>query len=540
MDLVYVFDRPWKNRLWTYQEILLASHPVIVCGTEHVRWSDFEWTLLSLRTSFRYFPRAAIAWEAIVFDRGNLQSINQPAERSVLHTLHEHETIVKRILSTRRWLLSTFSGLLLTYTTTSLLIGVVSICARNYPRWGVRFQLGGKTENAFMFIGCFGTLYCLMFFWFAVRPTYQSYRGDIKETASDDLVGALYQRAATDPRDMAYGIWAILRQRGASDLSEPRYDVAKERQIPLLYRQLTVHLIQTTRNLRFLHIAAARRLPGAPSWIPDWSTFNSNTWRELPGFPGTDLQGIATSPESEDRLSKHRARQLISLDSTQSVLKVLARETGVVCGCVSFSLMTVTALETDERHAHMQNLRSILQWADWAKAIGCKIYAIFYTQPFNALAPISAGAPWPSPRDRTSWAKILSGSKRDSLEAYLSLWMDGTKVPRWFRKFMTTQICLCNLIAELKRKICYVSISAIPGAFCLLACSDETKVDDRALLVCGLPGWIVVRKRDGPNSAVEIISPTSLQGSATVDKPVNMNNGGDVALDNLFFEYHVH
>jgi len=129
-DLVYLFDRPWKDRLWTYQEILLASHPVIVCGTEHVQWSDFEWTLLYLRYSFKHFPRAFIAWEAIVFDRGQLQSVNQPAERNVIHTLQEYETIVGKIVSTSRWLWNTAIGLLTVYTTTTLLVSVVSFCSR--------------------------------------------------------------------------------------------------------------------------------------------------------------------------------------------------------------------------------------------------------------------------------------------------------------------------------------------------------------------------------------------------------------------------
>jgi len=131
-DLVYLFDWPWKARLWTYQEILLASYPAIVCGTEHVQWSEFEWTSLFLRSLFRYFPRAAIAWEAIVFDRGQLQSSNRPAERSVLHTLQEHETIVEKIISTRRWLLSTALGLFLVYTTTTFSVGVVCLLSKVY------------------------------------------------------------------------------------------------------------------------------------------------------------------------------------------------------------------------------------------------------------------------------------------------------------------------------------------------------------------------------------------------------------------------
>jgi len=541
LDLVYVLDRPWTTRLWTYQEILLATHPVIVCGTEHVQWSDFEWTLLSLRSSPRYFPRVAIAWEAIVFDRGSLQSIDRPAQRSTLHTLHENETIVKKILSTRRWLMTSLSCILLACTITVFLIGSSSRKAEGTPKWVVPFQLGRKTAIVSVVLGFFGSWYFLILFCFhAVRPTLQTYRSDLKETTSDDLVGALYQRVATDPRDMAYGVWAILRKRGASDLSLPIYDVAKEAQIPLLYRQLTIHLIQATGNLRFLHIAAARRLPGSPSWIPDWSSFNSNTWREMSGFPGTDLHRRAASTESEETLRRHRALQVMSLDSTQSVLTVLARETGFVCGCVCFYLITVTALETDERHAHLENLRSMLQWAEWAKAIHCEINVLSYTQPSHDLLPISAGAPWPSQRDRTSWGEILSGSRRDSLEEYLNLWMNGTKVPRWFRKFMATQICLCNLLAEFERKICYVSSSVKPGRFHLLACSEKTKVDDRALLVCGLPGWIIVRERNGFDHGVEIISPVVPQGSVTVDYPINMSNSGDSTLDDLFVEYHIH
>jgi len=574
-DLVYLFDRPWKDRLWTYQEILLASYPVIVCGTEHVQWSDFEWTFLFLRSSFRHFPRAAVAWEAIVFDRGQLQSFNRPTERSVLHTLQEHETIVRKIILTRRWLLSTAIGLLLAYTTTTLLVGVVSVCSRKYPEWRFRFVLERKTENAFMYIGIFGVFLCIMFICFELRPEYQTYRGDIKETASDDLVGALYQRAATDPRDMAYGIWAILRKRGASDLSEPMDDVAKEAQIPLLYRQLTIHLLLTTGNLRFLHIAAARRLPGTPSWIPDWSTFNSNTWRDVPGYPGTDLHGIAARhpPGSEDRLRMLRARQNLSIDSTQSVLTLLAREAGTVRGCVSFyaikaipletdnlrpskwnslchhllggfrhrSCRLYRGIETDERRAHTENLRSMLQWADWAQTIGCKIHATFYTQPtLQELFPISANATWPSQKDRTNWGKTLSGSRRHKLEGYLTLWMDGTKTPRWFHKFMATQNCLCTFIAELERKICYVSSLVNPGTFCLLACSDKTKVDDRALLVCGLPGWIIVRKREESDNAIDIISPQILQGIAANGKTRNLINRDDAALDDLFVEYHFH
>ena len=85
----------------------------------------------------------------------------------------------------------------------------------------------------------------------------------------DSLVGALYQIAATNRRDMAYGIWAILRNLGAIDLPKPAYDADDGTQIPLVYWQLTINLLQVTGNLRMLYIAAGRRLQDTPSWVPD-------------------------------------------------------------------------------------------------------------------------------------------------------------------------------------------------------------------------------------------------------------------------------
>jgi hypothetical protein len=51
---------------------------------------------------------------------------------------------------------------------------------------------------------------------------------------------------------MAYGIWAILHKLGASSLPEPTYDADDETEIPLLYRQPTVNLLEVTKNLRIL------------------------------------------------------------------------------------------------------------------------------------------------------------------------------------------------------------------------------------------------------------------------------------------------
>jgi hypothetical protein len=388
-------------------------------------------------------------------------------------------------------------------------------------------------------------LVLLVYSWFELRVFPPPHRGNLNGTVPDSLVGALYQRAATNRRDMAYGIWAILRNLGATDLPKPAYDADDGTQIPLVYWQLTINLLQVTGNLRMLYIAAGRRLQGTPSWVPDWSSFKSNAWRDLPGFPGTDL--LRAHPrilfEAKEIVKKERAHQRVSIDPTQRILSVLAEDTGAICGCVSFQSTSET-FEALERNSHLENMRSMLQWASWAENIGCKVSGFFFPPPNHELAlevtPLSAGGTRLGWRDRTQWEKLLAKPRRDKLNIYLSRWMDGVKVPRWFLRFMSTQIYLCTLLAELNRKICHVSISDEPGKFRLFVCSAETQVNDRLIRLCGLLSPIVMRKHGELTNSVSIISPTALQGQGARRKSKSRNEGSEISLENQFVEYHIH
>jgi hypothetical protein len=41
-DMDDLLDREWVRRIWTYQEILLASNPTVVCGGFHLPWAQFS------------------------------------------------------------------------------------------------------------------------------------------------------------------------------------------------------------------------------------------------------------------------------------------------------------------------------------------------------------------------------------------------------------------------------------------------------------------------------------------------------------------
>lgn len=526
-DLIYVLDRPWRSRIWTYQEILLASHPVIACGSEHVEWSDFEWALILLRSTSDNLPSAVAAWESIAFDRGKVSSAVRPTEPDVLHSLQEREQDVMMILASLRILTTGLICCVLAF----LVMTLINFAAERQPVYV------GVTAGVILVL--------LVYSWFELRVFPPPHRGNLNGTVPDSLVGALYQRAATNRRDMAYGIWAILRNLGATDLPKPAYDADDGTQIPLVYWQLTINLLQVTGNLRMLYIAAGRRLQGTPSWVPDWSSFKSNAWRDLPGFPGTDL--LRAHPrilfEAKEIVKKERAHQRVSIDPTQRILSVLAEDTGAICGCVSFQSTSET-FEALERNSHLENMRSMLQWASWAENIGCKVSGFFFPPPNHELAlevtPLSAGGTRLGWRDRTQWEKLLAKPRRDKLNIYLTRWMDGVKVPRWFLRFMSTQIYLCTLLAELNRKICHVSISDEPGKFRLFVCSAETQVNDRLIRLCGLLSPIVMRKHGELTNSVSIISPTALQGQGARRKSKSRNEGSEISLENQFVEYHIH
>lgn len=42
MSLVHLFSRPWWRRMWIIQEVALAPHVLLVCGSRQIPWSTFH------------------------------------------------------------------------------------------------------------------------------------------------------------------------------------------------------------------------------------------------------------------------------------------------------------------------------------------------------------------------------------------------------------------------------------------------------------------------------------------------------------------
>lgn len=80
-------------------------------------------------------------------------------------------------------------------------------------------------------------------------------------------------RNCTDPRDKYYGLHAVLDRFGIQlGTRESLY------QIHDLYKDLFLCLLHKTKTLKVLLCAWSPSLLGAPSWVPDWSRNEEQSW----------------------------------------------------------------------------------------------------------------------------------------------------------------------------------------------------------------------------------------------------------------------
>jgi hypothetical protein len=84
----------------------------------------------------------------------------------------------------------------------------------------------------------------------------------------DDLIDSTYNRKATESKDMAFGLWAILQRRTRLPLPKVDYAESKEN----IYASFSRLLVQITGSPHLLLVAAINNMEGQPSWVPDWAS----------------------------------------------------------------------------------------------------------------------------------------------------------------------------------------------------------------------------------------------------------------------------
>jgi hypothetical protein len=71
-DLERLLFGLWKTRVWTYQEVLLASQPIAVSDLSHVPWLTFASALVFIETSAGLPPLGS--WTEIFNSRAHYRA----------------------------------------------------------------------------------------------------------------------------------------------------------------------------------------------------------------------------------------------------------------------------------------------------------------------------------------------------------------------------------------------------------------------------------------------------------------------------------
>ncbi len=166
----------------------------------------------------------------------------------------------------------------------------------------------------------------------------------------DDLIDGVYTREATNPKDMAFGLWAILERRSLSALPNVDYKKPKE----TIYVEFSRLLLQITGSPHLLLIAGMNNMKGQPSWAPDWTPNMKH------GCRWGDIEDLISINDSAEDLKRKTEGTIFIPMVSERAISVRGRRHGVVIATFNFQ-RTQSSYQQAEFRKHILNLRLMLQ-----------------------------------------------------------------------------------------------------------------------------------------------------------------------------------
>lgn len=175
---------------------------------------------------------------------------------------------------------------------------------------------------------------------------------------SEDLLTGLCSRTAREPKDMAYGMWAVLERGGIGSLPKPDYSANTGD----VFKTFTIHIMQMTQSVEPLLLAALKGLPGQPSWVPDWTAHHILRHKKPRRRRGKLVASLIFPTYSNlERKLEEKVRGRFTLTEDGTVLKIQGSEIGHITLVARFADTHMDYLDA-EKNAHLQNLHLILDY----------------------------------------------------------------------------------------------------------------------------------------------------------------------------------
>ena len=342
----------------------------------------------------------------------------------------------------------------------------------------------------------------------------------------ENLINCLYLREASEPKDMAFGVWAVLQKKEAD---RPLPTISYTNDLKHIYWTLTTELIQRTHSLQLLYLAPSKGMSDAPSWVPDWSARNEHQWRTImSSMSQTDRYGRDLTPRAQ---RAHRFREkdtaaYFELDTTQTILTVRGLH---VCDIGAMDPLDFQETKNDfhesERAVHLDNLRLMLKYASpWGNiwnyiSADLKTSAIF---PYSLLGRVGKFRtdPWYQERAEqiSTWAHFCRHNARKSPSEALAFLRAETTLSNG-SSTLATQVMISNLLAREGRSVFRAAgapKSLLNFWYIKGICGRKAKVGDHVVRIVGVPQLLVLRRIPGAGNAARIISPAFFRDNSTL------------------------
>jgi hypothetical protein len=465
-DLKNVFDRDWIRRIWTYQEVMLASNPIIVCGHYHLQWVRLVCSILFLEqfaTLTNYdqeFEDILDVWKTLAYSKARFtsESTSWHAGHWKLHQLENYRSFAR------------------------------SIALKHV---GIRKRLRDLHNIV--------SLFCRPLVPVLLHKFPPDLRLPPQALILEEWVDTILSRNATNPKDKSFGLHNILQNLLKYTIPPPDYSIS----IGQIYKELSVHLIKATGLLHLLLPAALNSFPDQPSWVPDWSKSPPKGWR--------DSRLYSQSPK--DSVCGWSAEN-------SNALTVQARQLGIVCSCYKFR-STEDSYNQSERIIHLGNLEALVGFIGTFNS--SRLAYTFLQQALHNTGNFRIPGTYLREFVRFTYKLhgntlsrifhgLLDDSNRDKWRILLprrQIWpltISAFVLPTWETfDFLHTHIRLCNYLAI--NKLSLVRVKTGESCYDVGVCTSNAEACDKVIYVSGGCSLFLVR---GDASSARLVSPARM------------------------------
>lgn len=285
-DLDRLLGQEWLTRVWTFQEIVLASNPMLVCGKSVIPWS----VLLRSLEFYHDRPRSYIPRYLGPVKSDNLESwwhllivwtsISRPTRwhGKTMRLLPQGRSNISVKDYSAKYLENYQSWSLAMRVSSLVLIPVLTL----FP-WLLACALGIPLDGTGVF-----SLYvkflmvaysCSMIFAvISFQRDFKPFKNlpEVEEAVLVGMLKALRERNSYEPKDKAFGLYGVLQALEVAPQKGTKVD--SNRPLGEVYYDLFRDLLLWNPRLICLLLDVGPPIPHAPSWVPDWSTLRERSW----------------------------------------------------------------------------------------------------------------------------------------------------------------------------------------------------------------------------------------------------------------------